>query len=322
MAALNAGLLLGCHKREKPDDFTQPPYLVNNYQFPVMLATVGQPFASVTPPVQAYYYDNGVGSYETLGFSYSVSPALPAGLGLNTTTGVISGTPTQVTASATYQVSVSNVRHDGGGVLTFPETLGVQASSTVTLDYAGTGALSTVVGASPSLALPAGAVSGGVATGFGVTPALPAGLVLNSSNGLVSGSPTAALVPAQLFTLTAFTPQGSGWATFALVVAPSATTPPLGLAYSASPFITAAGVAIPAGAIVPSFATSGADVVFTVSPLTPLPLSSGLTLNPLTGELSGTPTLAASGAYTILATNSGGTSQADFVLTVTGLGPG
>jgi hypothetical protein len=37
--------------------------------------------------------------------AYSVAPALPAGLSLNTTTGVISGTPTAVAATATYTVT-------------------------------------------------------------------------------------------------------------------------------------------------------------------------------------------------------------------------
>ncbi len=40
--------------------------------------------------------------------SYSVSPALPAGLTLNTTTGVITGTPTTETAAANYTVTVNN----------------------------------------------------------------------------------------------------------------------------------------------------------------------------------------------------------------------
>lgn len=40
--------------------------------------------------------------------SYSVSPALPAGLSLNTSTGVITGTPTTVTAQATYTVTATN----------------------------------------------------------------------------------------------------------------------------------------------------------------------------------------------------------------------
>ena len=43
--------------------------------------------------------------------SYSVSPALPAGLSLDTGTGVISGTPTAITASAVYTVTATN----GGG---------------------------------------------------------------------------------------------------------------------------------------------------------------------------------------------------------------
>jgi len=40
--------------------------------------------------------------------SYSVSPALPAGLSLSTSTGIISGTPTVVTSTASYTVTASN----------------------------------------------------------------------------------------------------------------------------------------------------------------------------------------------------------------------
>ncbi len=47
---------------------------------------------------------------------YGVSPALPAGLSLNTTTGVISGTPTIVAAAADYTVTASN----SVGSTTFP----------------------------------------------------------------------------------------------------------------------------------------------------------------------------------------------------------
>ena len=40
--------------------------------------------------------------------SYSVSPPLPAGLSLNTSTGVVSGTPTAVSSTATYTVTAGN----------------------------------------------------------------------------------------------------------------------------------------------------------------------------------------------------------------------
>lgn len=47
--------------------------------------------------------------------SYSVAPALPAGLSLNTTTGVISGTPSVAAASANYTITATN---SGGSTTT------------------------------------------------------------------------------------------------------------------------------------------------------------------------------------------------------------
>ena len=41
--------------------------------------------------------------------SYSISPDLPAGLSLNSRTGIVSGTPTTVTAKASYTVTASNL---------------------------------------------------------------------------------------------------------------------------------------------------------------------------------------------------------------------
>jgi len=49
---------------------------------------------------------------------FTVSPALPAGLSLNSTTGVISGTPTAVTAQATYTIKAINTVSTGSAQLT------------------------------------------------------------------------------------------------------------------------------------------------------------------------------------------------------------
>ena len=58
--------------------------------------TVGTAISSLTPTV--------TGTVDT----YSVSPSLPAGLSINSTSGVISGTPSAVAASATYTVTAEN----------------------------------------------------------------------------------------------------------------------------------------------------------------------------------------------------------------------
>src|ERR1700719_798292 len=58
---------------------------------------------------------------------YSISPALPAGLSFNTTSGVISGTPAAPAAQATYTITASNA----GGSTTFALALTVSAAVTV-----------------------------------------------------------------------------------------------------------------------------------------------------------------------------------------------
>src|SRR5664279_3084070 len=50
--------------------------------------------------------------------SYSASPALPAGLNLSSATGVISGTPTAVTASASYTITASSAGGSATAILT------------------------------------------------------------------------------------------------------------------------------------------------------------------------------------------------------------
>jgi hypothetical protein len=57
--------------------------------------------------------------------SYSVSPALPAGVSLNTTSGAISGTPTATAAQATYTITATNAT----GNTTFGWVLTVHAAA-------------------------------------------------------------------------------------------------------------------------------------------------------------------------------------------------
>jgi hypothetical protein len=59
--------------------------------------------------------------------SYSISPALPSGLSINTTTGVISGTPTVTSGATNYTVTATNSSGSGVSVI----NISVAASATV-----------------------------------------------------------------------------------------------------------------------------------------------------------------------------------------------
>jgi hypothetical protein len=104
--------------------------------------TVGVAISSVSPTV--------TGTVDT----YSVSPALPSGLSINASSGVISGTPTTIAASATYTVTAANA--------------GGSTTATVTVEVAkGTPSITVVPTASAitdGQALSASVLSGGTAS--------------------------------------------------------------------------------------------------------------------------------------------------------------
>jgi len=138
--------------------------------------------------------------------SYGVSPALPAGLSLSTTTGIISGTPSATAATTTYTVTATN----SGGSTTTTLSITVNAA----LSYIPSTDVYTVSVAITPLSP---SVNGATATGYSVNPGLPAGLDLNTSTGIISGTPT---VPANTanYTVTATVAGGSGTAILNITV--------------------------------------------------------------------------------------------------------
>ena len=113
---------------------------------------VNQAIAANTPS-----YSGGTPS------SYSVSPALPVGLSLNTATGVINGTPTMATAAANYVVTAANSA--GSATATISITVNSVASTNTMYDgviRVGTGANSNrfVNGAGNVIQLRGGNFSG------------------------------------------------------------------------------------------------------------------------------------------------------------------
>ena len=141
---------------------------------------------------------------------YSVSPALPAGLSLSTSTGVVSGTPTALMAKARYTVTASNAA--GSSAATLAITVNDQPPSKLsylagTPDYVQG---RPIVPNSPTS-------SGGAVTAYSVMPALPAGLTLSTSSGIISGTPTATRANTN-YTVTASNSGGSTTATLNICV--------------------------------------------------------------------------------------------------------
>jgi len=234
--------------------------------------------------------------------SYAVSPSLPAGLSLDTSTGAISGTPTAVTSSASYTITATNT----GGTDTASITIVVNDVAP-TISYGST-SLTLEKGTTMTTETPT--VGGGTITSWSVSPSLPAGLSLDSSTGAISGTPSAVTSSAN-YTITATNTGGSDTATITIVVNDIAPV----VSYSTSSFTLTKGTAMTTTS---PTSTGGTVVTWSVSPSLP----AGLSLDTSTGVLSGTPTAVTSSAsYTITATNTGGTDTASVTIVVNDVVP-
>ena len=236
--------------------------------------------------------------------SWSVSPSLPAGLSLDSSTGAISGTPTAVTSSATYTVTASNT----GGSDTASITIVVNDVTPSSLAYSPS-SFTLTKGTAMTTVTPT--VNGGTITSWSVSPSLPAGLSLDSSTGAISGTPTAISSSAS-YTVTASNTGGSDTATVTIVVNDVA---PSSLAYSPSSFSLTKGTAM---TTVTPTVNGGTITSWSVSPSLP----AGLSLDASTGAISGTPTaITSSASYTITASNTGGSDTATVTIVVNDVAP-
>ena len=234
--------------------------------------------------------------------SYAITPALPAGLTFNTSDGKITGTPTALSATTSYTVSVIN--SGGTASVTLPITVNdippLFTYSTTPAVYL----LNTAITANDPI------ITGGSITSFAISPALPAGLSLNTTTGRISGTPTA-LSPAASYTVTGTGTGGGATASVNITVKDAAPA----FTYTTNPAVYVKGTAITANSPIN---TGGTVVSYGVSPALP----AGLSLDTTTGVVSGTPTaVAAAAAYTVTATNSGGTASVALNITVKDIAP-
>ena len=254
---------------------------------------------STTPPV--------VGTLGAPPYSYSAT--LPNGLGLDPVTGLITGTATAASASADYTVTVT----DAHG-LTATASFSLTVAPAVIASPAQT-AFETAIGDSPAPFQPVTGLNGVPPYSYALLTSLPDGLSLDPATGMVSGTVLPSfVVPVGgvegVYTVKVTDSNGSsasgnfGLNTDSPVTATQNT---LFVALTQSNPVTAS--------IAPVTAAGGvAPLSYSVSPALP----TGLSLDPATGALAGTASVAStSTAYTVTATDAqGGTARNSFSLAV------
>jgi hypothetical protein len=239
--------------------------------------------------------------------SLSISPALPTGLSFNTTTGAISGTPTALKATTLYTITAQ-------------DQAGQSSSKSFNLTVGAVALVPVINTASVTLKLleaitpvtPVTATGGSGTKRYAIAPSVPAGLTFSTSTGQISGTPTVT--------------RGSSTCTVTITDQYNqSVTGSFSLSVTANPINVTENVTLrvillgePLIPFAPIIATGGSPTgtAFTYS-VTPL-LPQGITLNPTTGIISGTPTfVAGSISYTVTARDGAGqTASASFVLRI------
>ena len=254
--------------------------------------------------ISAVTFTNNGGAVPSGG--WSIEPALPAGLSFDPDSGAISGTPTEVAASQGYTVTATNAAGSDTATVTIQVTAAMP-------DIADLGTVSVVRGA---------AISGATFVNSGAAPTscsvstgtLPADLTIGVAGttcaitGTVASSATIGEV---MITVTATNDAGSETATLTIAVTEALAAP--SISASADTVTAVNGAAISAV----TFTNNGGAVPSGDWSIEPA-LAAGLSFDPDSGAISGTPTAAAaSTVYTVTATNATGSDTATLTIAVT-----
>jgi hypothetical protein len=223
---------------------------------------------------------------------------LPVGLSINSSSGVITGTPT------TAGISIANLsatNSSGTGRAKF--TITVVAPN-----------LAPVI-ASPIAVFVSGTVGSPftpyqiAATGLPTTLTavnLPPGLIFNATTGTITGTPTVADI--WFVALTATNSVGPGTATLMIVIVPAVSAPVFTSARTAP------------GSVGTAFASYTLEATGLPTSFTATGLPAGLSFNSATATITGTATTAGTTNVALTATNSLGTGTATLNITIAGPG--
>lgn len=233
----------------------------------------------------------------------SVSPPLPAGLSLDPQTCAISGTPSGVSPDTIYTINASNAT--GSESIKVEIEVKPEAVAPETLSYLNAAVIYTT---SAPIIPNTPIATGGEITLYSISPALPAGLQFDPQTGIISGTPQA-VSPSAVYTVTGSNSVDSVETQLTIEVH-AVTQPPASLSYWDLAPIYVVGQPV---SYDEPLSTGDEITFFSVSPALP----AGLSLNPQTGAISGTPTTAQPPTtYTITGSNSAGSVTVQIVIGV------
>jgi len=244
--------------------------------------------------------------------TYSAT-GLPTGLTINTSTGLISGTPTTTTGSP-FSVTVTATDTTGAhGSASFTWTI-TATGNTVTVTNPG--AQTGVVGTAKSLQISATDSASGQTLTYSAT-GLPTGLTINTSSGLISGTPSTTTGSPFSVTVTATDTTGAhGSASFTWTITGTGNTVTVTQPANQSTAVnTAASLQISA-----TDSASGQTLTYSATGL-----PTGLTINTSSGLISGTPSTTTGSPFSVTVTatdTTGAHGSATFTWTITGGGGG
>ncbi|WP_306591579.1 putative Ig domain-containing protein [Geothrix sp. 21YS21S-4] len=231
-----------------------------------------------------------------------VSGTLPPGLTLDPATGRITGTPT---APGVYAITIRAT--NGANVATQTIEIVVASSLPLVVEYPTPQTFPAAAAIDPQAPI---LVEGtpGISTSYAVTGGtLPAGLMLNA-DGSITGTPTAPGIYS--FTVTATNGARTASETLAYTITPAGS---LGLAYG-TPRTFLVGTAVPTQPATLINQTPGITSSYAV---TSGSFPAGLTLNPSTGDITGTPSAIGSYTFVVTATNGSRSIQSSVTYIVT-----